>query len=141
MSEKVLNLAKWIGGVFGGATAIASIVILIYTQGVKAEQKRTKSTNQVVRIDTWIKYDSIEHAEGKAFRSVMINNFKNFSDSLRTINRGVRRLSIINSNMQDYMERKVPTKEELQEVQRIFEVSEKKKNEMSFFWTPLLPER
>jgi hypothetical protein len=44
MWNKILKIATWIGGVVGGITAIAGIVAFIYSQGIKAEQKKSKDT-------------------------------------------------------------------------------------------------
>jgi len=44
MLSKILNISKWIAGVIGGITAIAGIVMFIYSQGIKAEQKKSKDT-------------------------------------------------------------------------------------------------
>jgi hypothetical protein len=54
---------------------------------------------------------------------------------MRTMNRGVRKLSTINSNMQNYMEQNVATKKGLLEVQKIFDV-EKKNSMIDYSQTP-----
>jgi len=60
MLSKILNIAKWIGGVIGGVMAIGGIVTLIWTQGVKAEQKRNKESNIEVKIDRLVISDSLK---------------------------------------------------------------------------------
>jgi hypothetical protein len=61
MLSKVLNIAKWIAGVVGGVTAIAGIVTFIYTQGIKAEQKKLKSTSLEAKVDKLVVSDSIKN--------------------------------------------------------------------------------
>jgi hypothetical protein len=49
------------------------------------------------------------------------------------MNKGIRSLSTVNSNMQNYLESKVATKDGLKEVQKIFDVEKKNYN---FDWVP-----
>lgn len=60
MLEKILYIAKWIAGVIGAVTAILGIVTLIYTQGIKAEQKKSKNSTIESKVDKLIVLDSIK---------------------------------------------------------------------------------
>ena len=60
MWNKILYVSKWIAGVIGGLMAIGGIVTLIWTQGVKAEQKKNKESNIETKIDRLVISDSIK---------------------------------------------------------------------------------
>jgi len=60
MWNKILYVSKWIAGVIGGLMAVGGIVTLIWTQGVKAEQKKNKESNIETKIDRLVISDSIK---------------------------------------------------------------------------------
>jgi hypothetical protein len=59
LSSKILSIAKWFGGVIGGGMAILGVVTLIYAQGIKAEQKRSKDSTIEYKVDKLIVLDSV----------------------------------------------------------------------------------
>ena len=73
MWDKVLYIAKWVAGVIGGAMAVLGVVTLIYTQGVKAEQKKAQNSTIESKVDKLIVSDSI-----KSFKidQVLVNQEK-----------------------------------------------------------------
>jgi len=60
MLNKILYICKWIGGVIGGITAIAGIILFIYSQGIKSEQEKIKDYSLEAKVDRLIEYDSIK---------------------------------------------------------------------------------
>lgn len=61
MWDKILYISKWIAGVVGGITAIASIIIVIYSQGAKSEQKKIKDSSIEYKVDKLIVSDSLKN--------------------------------------------------------------------------------
>ena len=115
--------------------AASGFVILVSTVTLKIDHIKNKNMTKDERIEQFMKTDSTNHAHINVFMDQVLIKLNNQSDSMRTMNRGVRKLSTINSNMQNYMEQNVATKKGLLEVQKIFDV-EKKNSMIDYSQTP-----
>ena len=82
MWDKSLYAFKWIGGIIGGVMAIVGVVTIIYTQGIKAEQKRYKESTVENKIDKLIVSDSIQSIK----IDEVLSNQTNFTTEQASIN-------------------------------------------------------
>ena len=82
MWDKSLYVFKWIGGIIGGVMAIVGVVTIIYTQGIKAEQKRYKESAVENKIDKLIVSDSIQSIK----IDEVLSNQTNFTTEQASIN-------------------------------------------------------
>jgi hypothetical protein len=122
-------------GIITGVVSIISGGIFIWGMIAKHDAKiiqkfneKNKQASQEIRIDTWIKYDSLEHLDSRHFRDTILFSLTGIKDSVRATNKGLRKSSNVLFNLKKYMEDKVATKDGLKEVQGIFDV-EKKNND------------
>ena len=113
--------------------AASGFVILVSTVTLKIDHIKNKNMTKDERIEQFMKTDSTNHAHINVFMDQVLIKLNNQSDSIKTMNKGIRILSTVNSNMQNYLESKVATKDGLKEVQKIFDVEKKKYN---FDWVP-----
>ncbi len=135
MIKDIFKWAKCISEGWKVFFGLVGMVSVISFTAVKIDHLKNRKINQSVRIDKWIEYDSLEHEEGKYFRISVMTKLSILSDSLRAVNDNVRLQSAVNSNMKDYMMRKVATKDGVMEVLQVFNV-EKKNFGLSFYRTP-----
>ena len=121
---RIKNLAEGWKIFFG---LIGMVSVISYT-AVKIDHIKNKKVNYEVRIDRWIKYDSIQHNDSKTFQETITTSLKDIKDTVRATNKGLRHNAAIMNNLQNYMENKVATKDGLKEVQSIFDVEKKNMN-------------
>ena len=113
--------------------AISGFVILVSTITLKIDHIKNKNLSKDERIEQFMKTDSTNHSHINVFMESVLIKLNNQSDSIRTMNKGIRKLSTVNTNMQNYMEQNVATKKGLLEVQKIFDIE--KKNDL-YNWIP-----
>ena len=113
--------------------AISGFVILVSTVTLKIDHIKNKNLSKDERIEQFMKTDSTNHSHINVFMESVLIKLNNQSDSIRTMNKGIRKLSTVNTNMQNYMEQNVATKKGLLEVQKIFDIE--KKNDL-YNWIP-----
>ena len=135
MISKLFTWAKSIAEGWKIFFGLIGMVAIIGTTAIKFDHWRNRSVINDIRIDRWIRNDSIAHIDNEIFRSIIITKFKGVSDSIQIINKGVMKSNKVLFNLQDYMQRKVATKEGLLEIQDIFN-AEKKNDNSSSSWTP-----
>jgi hypothetical protein len=135
MKERFDIFFKWISNI-KNLVAVGSFIIgsgifvigMIAKHDAKVIQKfnnEKKAVNQEVRIDNWIKWDSIQHITSNNSRDSIMETLSEIKDSIHLTNKGLRKSAIVIGNLKSYMEDKVATKDGLKEVQRIFDVEKK----------------
>lgn len=146
MSATGKSLMTWFKGISEGwklFIGMVTIVTTISTVAIKIDRWSNKSTSESARIDRWINYDSLEHIESIKFREAIqlqlngiTNNVRSIRDSVRSTNKNIRQLSVVNYKMQRYMINNVATKDGVLEIQNIFNYNEKKNYGPDGFRTP-----
>jgi hypothetical protein len=130
--SNITNLIKVGSFLIAGVAFVLGVMARHDARVIQKFNDEKKAVNQEVRIDKWIKWDSIQHIEAsRSIDSIMVN-LSGIQDSIHLTNKGLRKSSVVLSNLKNYMEDKVATKDGLKEVQKIFDVE--KKN--LFDWIP-----
>lgn len=104
---------------------VIGMVTVISATAIKFDHMRTGRANNDVRIDKWIRYDSLEHASANSFRMEIRNQYRNLSDSLRTVNRSMRMFSTSQGKLRNYMINNAATKNDVLMIYNIFDVEKK----------------
>jgi hypothetical protein len=139
MWANILKICKWIGGVVGGITAVGSIVLVIYTQGIKAEQKRSKDYTFESKVDKLIVNDSV--------KTEMLYTILNDVGELKAGQSAQVKEQKVMKNIMIQQFSKTMTREEMLDMFGAFEEKSLKKNEsylneiqlkQDIFWTPLV---
>jgi hypothetical protein len=126
MITKLANLYSKINPLWGLGGIIIVIVTIIIKVTIWIDHKSTQRVVLETRNESWIKRDSINHKQIDTFMTIVIGKLNNQSDSIRTANKGLRKNAKVMLNLQEYMEKKVATKDGLLEIQQIFQNDEKK---------------
>ena len=129
MWANILKICKWIGGVVGGITAVGSIVLVIYTQGIKAEQKRSKDYSFESKVDKLIVNDSV--------KTEMLYTILNDVGELKAGQSAQVKEQKVMKNIMIQQFSKTMTREEMLDMFGAFEEKSLKKNESYLNEIPL----
>lgn len=119
---------------------LTGMVVVISTVAVKLDHVKNARVNTDVRIEQWIKYDSLDRIDNEEFRLFLQYNLKNISDSLRNLNESMRDISSSQSKLRRYMMNKAATKNDVLDILKIWDNNEKKNSGLSSLRIQSIPD-
>lgn len=115
-------MIKKVGAYIGTIMGVIGLTTLIFTQGIKHEQKRANDTSVEIKVDRLIAADSLQNTKWDEFQSAVLDSITNISGQLREQGREIRSLTTSQNNLRMYMINNAPTKEDMVEILNIWDI-------------------
>ena len=115
-------MIKRIGTYVGTIMGVIGLTTLVFTQGIKHEQKRVTDSSVEIKVDKLITADSLQNIKWDTFQGAVLDSIANISGQLRDQNKKIHSLATSQDNLRMYMIQNAPTKEDMVEILNIWDV-------------------
>lgn len=115
-------MIKKIGTYVGTIMGVIGLTTLVFTQGIKHEQKRVTDSSVEIKVDKLITADSLQNTKWDDFQSAVLDSITNMSGQIRNQSRKIHSLTTSQDNLRVYMINNAPTKEDMVKILDIWDV-------------------